>query len=478
MSAKQILTIGCDLAVDVHDESFSSKASLLDWDIILFKPSIDEFFEYETDYFKGKPSLSETASFQLREDCEHWRREIRQAIDAGKTVVIFLTELQSVYIDTGQRTYSGTGRNQKTTRHVTEYNNYNAIPADLGVVVANGSEMKLSSKNSERISAFWNEFKDMFQYRVILTDGKVPAAIFTRTGGKAVGAIYKSTSSAGTLILLPNLDFCPNDFVTMKEDEQDWTPKAKEFAERFVAGIVNLDIALRSEGGKTPEPKWAKEDAYLLGPERSLRSELLVAELQLEKAQREKEELKEKLRTEGALRALLFEKGKPLENAIIDSLRKLGFAAEPFKESHSEFDVVFESGEGRLIGEAEGKDNKAINIDKLRQLQSNIHEDLLRESVSAPAKPVLFGNAFRLTDPSERGEPFTEKCVTAAMTTNTALVSTTDLFKAVQHFVAYQDQAFAASCRTAMLTSIGRVHFPGTAGFAQNTQTEISIDDE
>ena len=95
----------------------------------------------------------------------------------------------------------------------------------------------------------------------------------------------------------------------------------------------------------------------------------------------------------GRLRGLLFEKGKPLEEAIIEGLRKLGFTAEPFKDDGSEFDVVFESPEGRLIDEAEGKDNKAVNVDKLRQLQMNIHEDLLRDSVAEPAKPVLFGNA-------------------------------------------------------------------------------------
>ncbi len=92
----------------------------------------------------------------------------------------------------------------------------------------------------------------------------------------------------------------------------------------------------------------------------------------------------------------MFEKGKLLENVIIEALRLLGFKAVPYKDSTSEFDVVFESDQGRLIGEAEGKDTKAVNIDKLRQLAMNVHEDLQREDVSSPAKPVLFGNGFRL----------------------------------------------------------------------------------
>jgi hypothetical protein len=115
--SKNILTVGFELASDgAQYEEFRSKVSLLDWDIVLFRPLISEFYSYDT--YQGKPSLDDTSSFQLKECCEHWRREIKQAIDAGKTVLVFLPPVQEVYIDTGQRQYSGTGRNQKTTRIV------------------------------------------------------------------------------------------------------------------------------------------------------------------------------------------------------------------------------------------------------------------------------------------------------------------------------------------------------------------------
>lgn len=138
----------------------------------------------------------------------------------------------------------------------------------------------------------------------------------------------------------------------------------------------------------------------------------------------------------------------------------MGFDAKGFENSESEFDVVFESAEGRLIGEAEGKDSKAINIEKLRQLSMNIHEDLQRESVSKPAKPVLFGNGFRLQPLSERGDPFTEKCLSAANSSNTALVSTPDLFPIVQFLLNKFDAEFAKLCRQTLVSSIGRVVFP------------------
>jgi hypothetical protein len=137
--------------------------------------------------------------------------------------------------------------------------------------------------------------------------------------------------------------------------------------------------------------------------------------------------------------------------------------------------VVFESDEGRLIGEAEGKDNKAVNIEKLRQLSMNIHEDLQRESVTAPAKPVLFGNGFRLQPLSERADPFTEKCHSAAATSSTALVFTPDLFWPVQYLVSNSDAEYARACRQTLLASTGRVVFPPPP-VAEKTRDEIEVE--
>ena len=200
MTARKILTVGLELASnDTQYASFRSKMSLLDWDIVLFKPGISDFTGHG-DFYQGKPSLSDSTSFELKECCEHWRREIKQAIEAGKTVVVFLAALQEVYIDTGQRSYSGTGRNQKTTRHVARYNNFQAIPVSLSPVSTTGSAMKLSARGSENVAAFWAEFESVSRYQVLLTEPNVPACIVTRTGDKPVGAQYRSKSSSGTLL--------------------------------------------------------------------------------------------------------------------------------------------------------------------------------------------------------------------------------------------------------------------------------------
>ena len=122
--------------------------------------------------------------------------------------------------------------------------------------------------------------------------------------------------------------------------------------------------------------------------------------------------------------------------------------------------MVFECAEGRLIGEAEGKDNKAVNIDKLRQLAMNVHEDLQRQEVMTPAKAVLFGNGFRLQPLDERPDPFSVKCYGAAATSSTALVFTPDLFAPVQYLMAHADEEYSRRCRDVILGTVGRVKFP------------------
>lgn len=470
--SKAILTIGFDLASDdTHYESFHSRASLLDWDIVLFSPLINEFWGAYVDRYQGKPSLDDSASFQLKECCEHWRREIKQAVEAGKTVMVFLPAVQDVYIDTGERRYSGTGRNQKTTRIVAPYTNYASLPLTLDPINATGSAMKLAPLGAEVLAPYWAEFGDASEYKVLLPDDTTGICITTKNGDKPVGALIRSKSSAGSLLLLPDIDFYPDEFFKQQGKEQVWSQAAKQFASRFVGTIVALDKALHSSAEVTPEPTWATSGSYVLASERLLRTDLLEAERQVEEAQRKKEAVQEQLSSAGRARALLYEKGKSLELAIVEALRTLGFSAASYKDTESEFDVVFQCNEGRLLGEAEGKDSKAVNVDKLRQLSMNIHEDLQREEVTLPAKGVLFGNGFRLTPPSERETQFTQKCISAARSSSTALVPTTELFKAMQYLVERADENYAAECRKSILQGAGLVMLP-------NPPAEISVETE
>lgn len=167
--SKTILTIGFELASEVtHYEPFDSKASLLDWDIILFKPEIEPSWKYYAEEYQGKPCLSDTSSFAFKEACEHWRREIKQAVETGKTVIVFLPQLEEVFVATGEKQYSGTGRNARTNRFVTLHSNYNALPLTLRVTDGSGSAIKLSSRGGEIVAPYWKEFGSLIDKKEVI----------------------------------------------------------------------------------------------------------------------------------------------------------------------------------------------------------------------------------------------------------------------------------------------------------------------
>src|SRR5262249_31440769 len=148
-----------------------------------------------------------------------------------------------------------------------------------------------------------------------------------------------------------------------------------QFGKKLVTALVGLAEALASERAVTPPPSWVTDAGYRLPQEAILASQLLVAQRRLEQIEAEKHKLQQDLIQAGSLRRLLYEQGEQLEDAILEALRLMGFTANPFEDGDSEFDVVFTSPEGRFLGEAEGKDNRAVNIDKFSQLERNLHED-------------------------------------------------------------------------------------------------------
>jgi hypothetical protein len=477
MSPKRIIGIEFQYpGGDIVEESFSSGRSLLDFDIILFRPSINAFASY-SDTYRGKASLSDYNSNSLLEASEHWKREINDALDAGKTVLVFCTPPHEVWVDTGRREYSGTGRNRQTTRMVEEFDNYKCLPVDLQPIASTGTSMSLHPK-SDLLAPYWKEVGPFCHYQAYFKTTSLQPLLYTSQGGRLVGGLYRKTSTGGALIFLPDIDFEREEFVEYdKKNKKEalGSKSALQFGKKLLAAVVELNRALRN-GAAEPIPAWAMESKFESKEEAQLTEKLLSIEKKIASLNSEKQNTKQKLDKAGSLRPLLYAKGTTLELAIIEALTLMGFKAASYKEKNSEFDVVFESPEGRLIGEAEGKDDKAIDITKMRQLEMNIHEDFEREEVTVMAKGVLFGNAYRLKPPSERAVLFTEKCLSAAVRNKTALVATPQLFEVARSLKETDDPNYKKACREAIISCEGEiVTFPVPVKLEVE---KIVIDDE
>ena len=214
---------------------------------------------------------------------------------------------------------------------------------------------------------------------------------------------------------------------------------------------------LSPEQEASTPPAWALQNDFRLGRESLLEAEVISIASQIDALFLQREAKRREIEDEVSLRALLFEKGPRLERAVREALTILGFDAQHFRDSTSEFDAVFSSSEGRFLGEVEGRDTKSISIDKFSQLERNISEDFSREGVTAFAQPVLFGNTFRNTMPSERGSFFTEKVLQAAQRSGACLVRTPDLFEVARYVRESGDDDFARLCRQTMRDVKGEI---------------------
>jgi len=459
--AKTIVSIG--FGIPAHEElckEYQSMESVLDADIILFESNIGHYeLDYREPRYQGKRMYSKNDSFNLTEHTAHWRKEISTALEYGKTVFVFFTNFQDFFIYTGRKEYSGTGRSRSTTHIVDSYDNYRFLPIELPPIIPKKGKV-IKPISNPIFSSFWNDFQKYLSYESYI-DGEISQPLFvTKTGQKPIGGLFRV--GKGFLVLLPPLRYDEDvegfSEYDEKKDEGYWTEKGIQFGKHFIEIIVEIDKALRNEVESTPPPQWVSEENYELSGEKKLKGEIEKKSKKIDKIVLAKNKLLVELEKESSLKRLLFEKGKPLENVIIDALEILGFQAVNYNNGHLEIDEVIVSPEGyRFIGEAEGKDNSAVNIDKFRQLSSNIQEDLQRNSVEKPSIGILFGNGFRLTEPDKRPEQFTNKCITANKTFNHILIRTTDVFRIVKYLKKSGDKAFAKKCRTAIKKSQGKI---------------------
>jgi len=473
---KHVISVGFDIPGEANEcVGFTSDASLLDADIIVFAPNLEDYTVDDT--YQGKDLLTKDSSGRLQIDAAHWGRELRIALQAGKTIFVVMLGAESLYIHTGQTTYSGTGRNARGTNIVDIFDPYRVVPVPgiVGAVQRRTGERIKTTKDIGLLSSYWQQFEAATYYQAYLQEPIGIPALVTQTGDRMVGGVVRLKDLKGTVVLLPfpnlaymvqqreagtanNSESSAGD--TGDTDENVGASEAeKSVGNQFICALVEIDKILRAKSERTPAPAWTSAVEYDTDEEIRLRAKVGEFEVRLVEVEKQKLQAENELDAAANLRGLLYEKGRPLESAILEALRILGFAAEGYADEESEFDAVFADRSGnRLLGEAEGKDDKAINIDKLDQLDRNVQEDYAKRPDSDEyAKGVLFANAFRLSPLAERGDFFTLKCLAGAKRLGVALVRTPDLFAVAKFLKENPDVEVAKACREAILRTRGDI---------------------
>jgi len=453
---KQIFTIGYTIPTfDKNHVDFYDGSSLMDADILLISPNALEPRGDWVSFTTSDGGCYNVATSQTyKQKISRLKKEVDDHLNAGKNVFILLTKKEEYQLASSV----SSERKGQNTFHTEMYNNYNFLPVNIGASTsASGKYIEFSG--NPIFSDFNEKFGGNLEYQLYIENPSGAQIIFTgKDKTKILGAIYKVKS--GHLVVLPFIKYDEKKFTERKgkEKKEYWTKEATQFGKSLVKAFVDIDKTLSKGGDKTPPPDWTNGADFQLAQEQVLKKETEKKSKEIDELILQKNELLTKIDQEVRLRDLLFEKGKILESAINLALEILGYKAENYNDGNLELDHVITSPEGdRFIGEAEGKDTSAINIDKFRQLATNIQEDLQREEIENPAIGILFGNGFRLTKPSERAEQFTTKCINTAKSSNCVLVRTIDLFRVAKYVKESNDETFAKSCRDVIKNSVGKI---------------------
>ena len=231
-------------------------------------------------------------------------------------------------------------------------------------------------------------------------------------------------------------------------------------SDKLVSTLARCAKPILTRDMRTPAPDWTAD--FLVPGEAELFQRIGSVQQNIDELQQGKEELESERQELLDYQGLIYEQGTPLETVVKQALQLLGFSAEPYQNDDIDHDVLLRAAEGVAVAEVEGKDNNAVNIEKLDQLGRVEDEYRNEHDGDYPDAALLIGNAYRLTHPDDRKDPFTDKALKTAKRKNFGLLTTVDLFKATVRVLENpDDDDFKVACRKAILETKGQeIHLP------------------
>lgn len=446
---KRIAFLGKLDSIKIDNVDFISfeniNTALMDYDILIFYPNL---------FYKKLTNKNYSYYEEYKDINSKWLKKIFDFLFSKKNIFIFATKpilLASKTTYNPTRTYNIYTSDIFDT--ILQFTNKNVESGKIVLKKANGI-----------LDNFYNRFEKLLEYHIfykkvifndtlfnrsLSTNSQINSQsidIFTgRDKNKILSSIVK-IENRGNILLLPEVVF---------KKEEDFND--------LLNIIVEIDKNLNKEIMKNPKPQWLENNVnYSINISENIKSELENIDKEINKLNENKEELNQNLEKEEQIKDLLFENGKPLENAIIEALRILDYEAENKYIGNNEIDILATSPEGDIFCcEAEGKDNNAIDITKFRQLSDNlnIYKDNYPDDTTYS---ILFGNPYRLKNIEERiEEPFTKHCLNRAKDNNVILIKTIDLFFVIRGIKNCNDnekiEEYKKKCREAILNSKGKI---------------------
>lgn len=375
------LTIGSFIGFDYDNADFGSAISFLDYDLVLIDCSIIQL-EYKANYarstYLGLKSIGDSDSPRIVNDLNRRKQEILDLLKLGRTVFVYTPTQQKVYVDTGKREYSGTGKNMKTTRIVDELDILKFLPCSFNTVTAEGSSIE--PLRNPFFNDFWKNHIGEMLYTAYF-DGEFGNPLAKIKGTNKVIASYLPIEN-GNLVFIPK-------FINEDDDE--------ELEARFLNSLIQIATNLKESTGDYSLPSWSQN--YIVPGEEEFKNELLNLEAELDSVKHKISIKKEKLLSLDEYKLLFTGTGRSLEVQVSKVFKELGFMVSEGVPGRD--DLILSYNDKVAVVEIKGVTKSAAEK-HAAQLEKWASEYLASNEI-AP-KGILIVNAFKDTPLIDRTE--------------------------------------------------------------------------
>jgi hypothetical protein len=174
-------------------------------------------------------------------------------------------------------------------------------------------------------------------------------------------------------------------------------------------------------------PEWINE--YKLPEQLDVEYKIGEYEKEIKNLEGNIEKLQEPLHHVNSFQKLLYETGENLRNIVLDALENLGAKVDRTDISQDDGRLIDPFGRKATI-EVKGVE-KSVKRKDIRQLEDWM--DTAKEKDNWESKGILIANTYIKNPLNKRKEPFPNDCSKKAISEEICLITTTQLFKALQH---------------------------------------------
>lgn len=362
------------LDIQEHEANVFASEILMPTEWVKEMLTLNENRSYDSSY-QNKPCLSDYNSAQIVEDFKKIEGQIKELLKQGRNVFVLMGNNDNCYIYTGEKQYSGTGRNARQTNIVREFNAYSFLPIKLNVTEVVGERIDICCSSPYR--DFFTNTRTCYYYASYFSVAENSTILGKIKGtDKVVAAVIPYGS--GKIVLLPQI---------YEEEEYKTEDVWKENGKKYLDSLFELNRRLKITDEEMDLPGWA-QNIYILDEKVKLKKQNTI-ENKIAKLEKELDKERIAVQEVQKYKLLLTSSGTTLEEIVKQVLDELGFTILEAEKGRS--DIIAKYGEVAIVAEIKGVTKSAAEK-HAAQLEKWVAQYIEENEVSP--KGMLIVNGF------------------------------------------------------------------------------------